>query len=362
MYETVVCGLDRCNWRAGGRYAQGKICVMGISLKTRKMLWGRAANRCAFSACRTELVIDATGTDDESLIGEECHVVARKKDGPRGVSALTSEHRDKYSNLILLCAVHHKMIDDQPGKYTVEYLHKLKKDHEAWVKDSLGQFDQNKQRDDEYYASLVEEFCEIINIDNWRNWTSFVLGGGGHPKLSKEMDMKLNMLRDWILSRIWPKRYSELEDSFYNFRLVLQDFLNTFYEHSEEFGNDMLATKRFYKITEWNPERYEKLSKIYEYHIDLVRDLIVELTRALNYICDNVRDSIFPTFRLKEGVNLVETGPYMDLSYMDLSYKTLRVEYRGDERISKPYSGIKEFLHGRQNRDWCFGEGSKPSW
>jgi len=329
---------------------------MGISLKTRKILWGRAANRCAFHDCRIELVIDVTETNDESLIGEECHIVARKEDGPRGNSGLTSDERDKYSNLILLCAIHHKLIDDQPGKYTDEYLHKLKTDHEKWVNESLEQFDPEKQRDDEYYASLVEEFCELIDIDNWRNWTSWVLGGGGWPQLSKEMDLKLDQLKDWILSRIWPKRYTDLEDSFHNFRLILQDFLITFHEHSEDLGNDMLAIKKFYQINEWNPERYERLSKIYNFHVDLIQDLIIELTRALNYICANVRNSIFATFRLKEGVNLVETGPFMDLSY-----KILKVEYKDEESISIPYPGLEEFLHIRQQRDWCFGEGTEPN-
>ena len=32
---------------------------MSISLKTHKMLWGRAANKCAFPECRKDLVVDA---------------------------------------------------------------------------------------------------------------------------------------------------------------------------------------------------------------------------------------------------------------------------------------------------------------
>lgn len=36
---------------------------MSISSKTRKMLWGREANRCAI--CRMEIVMDETETDDE---------------------------------------------------------------------------------------------------------------------------------------------------------------------------------------------------------------------------------------------------------------------------------------------------------
>lgn len=83
---------------------------MPITLKTHKMLWGRAANRCAI--CRMELVMDASETDDEAVVGEACHIVAQKEDGPRGQSPLTQEQRDKYANLILLCNVHHKQVDD----------------------------------------------------------------------------------------------------------------------------------------------------------------------------------------------------------------------------------------------------------
>ena len=157
------------------------------------------------------------------------------------------------------------------------------------------------------------------------------------------------------MSRIWPKRYLSLENSFQSFRFVLQDFLDTFHEHSEAYGKEMLATRKFYQISEWNPEKYERLNKLHDFHVDLVQDLIVELTRALNYICDNVRDSIFPTFRIKEGVNLIETGPNMDLGY-----KILRVEYRGEERTATPYPGLKEFKQIREKRDWCFGIGMEP--
>lgn len=328
---------------------------MAITLKTRKMLWGRAANHCAFTACRRELVIDATETDDESLIGEECHIVAESPDGPRGDSPLTLEQRDKYGNLVLLCAVHHKVVDDQPGQYTVEHLHQMKKDHENWVKDSLGGFDPAKQRDDEHYADLIQEFCDRVDINNWKNWSSWVLGGGGYPQIRTDIHAQLDGMREWLLSRVWPQRYPEIETSFQNFRLVLQDFLNVFAEHSEPHGTDMLATKRFYKIEEWNPEKYERLSRLHEFHVRLVQDLMLELTRAANYVCDRVREKFFPTFRLREGVLLVTDGPYMDLSY-----RTRRCEYRGQERTERPYPGLEAFKSVREQRDHCFGHGTQP--
>jgi hypothetical protein len=40
---------------------------------------------------------------------------------------------DKYDNLILLCRVDHKIVDDQPREFTADTLRKLKKDHERWA-------------------------------------------------------------------------------------------------------------------------------------------------------------------------------------------------------------------------------------
>jgi hypothetical protein len=111
---------------------------MAISLKTHKMLWGRAASRCAFPDCRRELVMDASQTDDESLIGEACHIVAQSPSGPRGGSPLTPEQRDHYDNLILLCRNHHKRVDDQENTYTVQRLLDMKVAHEKWVREILG--------------------------------------------------------------------------------------------------------------------------------------------------------------------------------------------------------------------------------
>ena len=80
---------------------------------------------------------------------------------------------------------------------------------------------------------------------------------------------------------------------------------------------------------------------------------MLELTRSANYICDRVREFISPTFRLREGLILAESGPYMDLTF-----KRHRLEYRGDERIVYPYPGFEKFKKDRKNRDLHFGEGT----
>lgn len=324
---------------------------MGISLKTHKMLWGRAANRCAKPDCRIELVMDASETDDESLIGEECHIFARSPDGPRGDSSFPKERIDKYDNLVLMCSIHHKLIDDQPSTYPVDKLKEIKSNHEKWVKESLSSFDSQKQREDEIYATYIEKWIELSHLEQWKAWSSHIFGGG-QPKLWKNVDEDLRELRDWIFSRIWPSRYPELEDAFENFRRILQNFQNVFHEYSAE-APEMFYTRKFYQISEWNEEKYEKLGKRYEFHVDLVEDLMLELTRGTNYICDIVRQYIDPVFRLNEGLILVESGPYMDMSF-----RQHKVMYRGEERISILYPGINEFKKIRNKRDYSFGIGS----
>ena len=327
---------------------------MGISLKTHKMLWGRAANRCAFPECRRELVMDASETDDESLIGEECHIVAREQNGPRGDSPLASESRDKYENLILLCNIHHKVIDDQPNTYSVQALKEMKASHEKWVRTSLQDFDPARQHDDELYATLIEDWMRFADIENWQAWTSYALSDG-QPKLLVSDEERLRKLLEWLFSRIWPERYLELEAAFENFLLVLQDFLSVFHRHTEKHRH-WFVTVKFYKARGEERDLYHKLGEAYDFHVDLVEDLMLELTRAANYICERIRQFNDPTFRLlKEGVILVESGPTSTLSY-DL----FRPRYHGGERTLRPYPGLEDFKIARKKRDVHFGTGIEP--
>lgn len=108
---------------------------MSISDKTRKILWGRSGNRCAI--CKNELVIDATVQDDESVVADECHIISSKSNGPRYDLSFPIEELDSYDNLILLCRIHHKMVDDQAVTYTTNILRQMKSDHEVWVSQKL---------------------------------------------------------------------------------------------------------------------------------------------------------------------------------------------------------------------------------
>ena len=113
----------------------------------------------------------------------------------------------------------------------------------------------------------------------------------------------------------------------------------------------MIWTEKFYKIREYDEERYHKLLKKFEYHCLLVEDLALEMTRAANYLFDMVRLHLFPTYRIKEGILLIEMGPFMDMSW-----KTIRNEYKPDERDTL-YPGLRKFMEIREKRNYFRGKG-----
>lgn len=311
------------------------------------MLWGRSANRCTI--CRVELVVNRTDTDDESLIGDECHIIAKEITGSRGTTQIDEARRDYYENLILLCKNHHKQVDDQPDKFTVEKLHEIKRNHESWINSSLATFNEKKQREDEIYAGYIEEWAKQAELDRWQIWTSGFIHSD-QPALQKDKYEQLRKLLEWNLSRVWPKRYPELENAFFNFQLVLNELLGLFDKHSMVIHEKVVITKKFYHIESWDPEQYQELFKEYSFHVALLEDLMLELSRSANYLCDMVREYIFPSFRIEEGIILIRSGPYMDCDYV-----VHRVEYRGEERKGIPYPGLKEFETKRLQRDMHFG-------
>jgi hypothetical protein len=71
----------------------------------------------------------STGKSKDSLIGEVAHVVGEKADAPRSNSQLSLAARNNPENLLLLCLIHHKIIDDDPEFYTVERILEIRETH-----------------------------------------------------------------------------------------------------------------------------------------------------------------------------------------------------------------------------------------
>lgn len=142
---------------------------MAISDKTRKVLWGRSGNRCAI--CRQRLVVDETSADAESVVGDECHIHSGAPNGPRHDATVDLQSIDGLENLLLLCRIHHKMVDDQFETYSAELLRSIKANHEKWVEDRFSEEADHppirvKRSRDEIPERLlpVESGAELFNL------------------------------------------------------------------------------------------------------------------------------------------------------------------------------------------------------
>lgn len=104
-----------------------------IPTKEMKALIALSGGICAFPGCFKRL-LEEGNTDDTAFLGEIAHIVADSRQGPRGISTMSDEDRDKHTNLVLLCGDHHKIIDSQPRTYSVSVLHRIKEDHENRIR------------------------------------------------------------------------------------------------------------------------------------------------------------------------------------------------------------------------------------
>lgn len=95
---------------------------MSITETTKKLLYAKSGNRCMFENCEHRLF------DNHNNISEIAHISGKKKGSARYDPNETNV--DDESNLIVLCRIHHKIIDNNEEIYTKEYLLNMKRNSE----------------------------------------------------------------------------------------------------------------------------------------------------------------------------------------------------------------------------------------
>lgn len=97
------------------------------TVATIKRLFACSGNRCAFPLCNLPLVHESG-----KVTGRLCHITARSPGGPRFDGGQSEDERNGFENLLLLCPVHHDVVDaaSTSGTYTVENLLEIKATHE----------------------------------------------------------------------------------------------------------------------------------------------------------------------------------------------------------------------------------------
>lgn len=100
-----------------------------IPERVRRALYVLSRGRCYAPVC-TELVVVIEG-EEAVFVGEVAHIVAATTDGPRGSESVPN--REAFSNLLLLCGRHHKIVDNvhTRHRYPSAELRRWKKQREA---------------------------------------------------------------------------------------------------------------------------------------------------------------------------------------------------------------------------------------
>jgi hypothetical protein len=105
-----------------------------LSPLSRMILWAKAAGRCQYSGCNKSLIGDLISGAEDKNFGFVAHIVADTPTGPRGDSIRSPLLSDDVNNLMLLCHVHHKLIDvDAVDQHPEERMLAMKAAHEQRV-------------------------------------------------------------------------------------------------------------------------------------------------------------------------------------------------------------------------------------
>jgi hypothetical protein len=341
-----------------------------IGVHARKRLWVRSGGRCAFPDCDEQLLEPIEGTDEDTIVGVECHIVARKDSAQiaRSESSLTTEERERFAsliedrhgfaNLVLMCSRHSRVIDDPRAPYDVATVVAMKRDHEAAIAADRSP-EQRRQDDLELrQTAIIDEWERRIGLDEWRERYGSIFSDG-HPRMQREHFEELTETRRWMFSRVWPRAGTPVEEAFENFRYVAQDLQLIFeqYPHEHLARRGVVAPARFYNSPEWSRRfDHHTLDKMYEWYAGLLEDLALELTRAANLVSEAVRQTIDSRYRLDEGHVTLESGPYMMEGFPTRLH---RPRYKASDGWA-PYPGLREFLIKRAERDEHSGSGPAP--
>ena len=273
-----------------------------MRIKDVKTLWGRAANRCAFTDCKIELTIDG----EIDTLGEMAHIIAKSPDGPRGKSDIPQESRDSYENLILLCPTHHKIVDNDLEKWTVDILKQMKEEHEKWVIEQLEKGD--------ITTPLIDnsDFLNKRKIDWFTSSKDYV----------------------WIISSITPLNISE--DVINNLEDTFSDVLNNL-ELPNFLSPNSSVDKSHTRLNEHgiSNENLRNLQHGSGYRVHIFRNGHCEFSICLGYETN------------KEAENLKDaSGKPFDgkvLSYSDMGY-CFNCELNGLNSIWKKGLPFKDML------------------
>ncbi|MET9564988.1 hypothetical protein [Streptomyces tauricus] len=180
------------------------------------------------------------------------HIVAAIGRGPRGDSPLADTERAGFSNLLLLCASCHTVVDKAPDKFPVELMIEWKQSHESRIQELFGTRRVSNRRDArDYIAPILRENKQIFD--------DYGPSGAGRE------DWAGDIFPSWrrkILTRIIPNNRRILNFIDANRHMLTEDEF-TVVEEFRQHADDLEA-RHVHHIREVNAKRFpEGMSDIF---------------------------------------------------------------------------------------------------
>jgi len=139
--------------------------VSYIPEKIKILLWGKAGGRCEYRGCNDCLYRDDL-TKAEFNQSYIAHIIADKPEGPRGDSIKSELLKCDISNLMLMCDVHHRLIDKvNVSGHTVELLTSMKMEHETRI-EKVTDINQNMHSHILIYKANVGVHSPVLTYDS----------------------------------------------------------------------------------------------------------------------------------------------------------------------------------------------------
>lgn len=183
-----------------------------FTYRTKMQIMRDCGSRCAFPGCNKPVVNTKISEEEENLgfiQGEISHIYSASK-GPRYDPSIPIEEIKSRENGILLCSTHHALVDNNPSRYDVIYLKKIRKSHFAKQIKSLFDIDEN-----------------IITISNL--WTYNYFKEGESLKFTKKE----------------IERAKRISDNFDDLSLENRELIANFFFYTERFHD---AIKSYDKL------------------------------------------------------------------------------------------------------------------
>lgn len=275
---------------------------LSVLEKDQKILWSRAAGRCAIATCRVKVTLNEKA-GGQGTVGDMAHIIGYEKKSARSISPLTPRERNAYDNLVLLCRHHHGIVDTDVAAYPVEVLHAIKAAHEAWVEDSLSgsQVDPGQL----VHADMVDTITTELQLNQW----PWFIDNAVRDLVHRDLIDAAGVLNAKIMAAVWPADRPALTAACTAVVEAYSDFASHFVTSAELRHETWFAADKSYKRF-YNPD-YDKKAEAEDRWSRRNFALLCRYVLRLNEFADAVRAELNPLyFRLAGRFLVLDTMGY----------------------------------------------------